>query len=356
MNIYDRFVDRERYGKYLAGFFVRDASLGFSEFRIAFLLVRTPEFKDDLGDGWDTRLITFNLEQPMPTRVFSMTGNNISHASIASSWSPDHQEYVAVDTMARVWAYKPKTYKGSEPPIPFRAGKLHPDAYGEYAAAIHKTVRVGTTVFAIGAPFRIFERIDNQQWREHTDIPIPADIGSPDREVYIEAIGNCDFKDLAGLSVDDMYAVGSAGVVWRRQAGQWRQLAFPSHLRLHTVAVAPDGTAYITDIRGSVWRGRDESWERIVHADMMLAYQDSAWFAGRLWCTNDSAGPFVLEDGAMVSAHRARVQPMPAQVARFAHRIDVSPDGKSLLVAGMQGAALYDGSTWTVLFDGEPEV
>ena len=210
-------------------------------------------------------------------------------------------------------------------------------------------------MFAIGGPWRIFERIANQEWKEHEESPIPVEIGSPDRDVYINAVGNCEFFDLAGLSTDDMYAVGSAGTVWRRMGGQWRQLAFPSNLRLHTVAVAPDGNAYITDIRGSVWQGQDEKWQRIVHADNMLAYQDSAWFAGRLWCTNDSAGPFVLEGKAMVPAHRAKTDPMPAEIACFAHRIDVAPDGKTMLVAGMQGAALYDGKTWTVLFDGEPD-
>jgi hypothetical protein len=57
----------------------------------------------------------------------------------------------------------------------------------------------------------------------------------------------------------------------------------------------------------------------------------------------------------MVPAYRAKKDPMPAQVARFAHRIDVSPDGQTMLVAGMYGAATYDGKTWTVLFDGEPD-
>lgn len=51
-------------------------------------------------------------------------------------------------------------------------------------------------------------------------------------------------------------------------------------------------------------------------------------------------------------AHRATQAPMPAQIATFAHRLDVSPDGTTFLVAGGLGAASYDGKEWIVLFDG----
>jgi hypothetical protein len=319
-------------------------------------LVEEQDPEDESGEHWQTRLVAVNLEQPMETRFYARGGDSLDHASISSAWEPSQTEYLAVDVSRRVWSYKPKTYKGAETPIPFpSAGKLNPDAYSEFDSAILKTVRVGTAVFALGGPFRIFERQPNQQWLEHKDIPIPPAIGSADREIALHAIGNSEFRDLAGISTNDMYAVGSEGTVWQRVKGNWRQVAFPTNVGLFTVAVAPDGTAYITDQRGSVWQGRDEHWERIVQADNMLYYQDSAWFAGRLWCTNDSAGPFVLEGKKMVPAHRAKKEPMPAQVARFAHRIDVSPDGQTMLVAGMYGAATYDGKTWTVLFDGEPE-
>ncbi|WP_269632145.1 hypothetical protein [Pelomonas sp. BJYL3] len=349
-------LDKERYQKFFDGYFVRDATFGFTHTRLGLLLVEESDPDEQADEHWQTKLVALNLDQPMESRVFSWKGNSLDFASISSAWEPSQTEYLAVDVGRRVWSYKPKTYKGSETPIPFpAAGKLKPDAYSEFDCAIMKTVRVGSTVFAVGGPFRVFERTANQQWIEHKDIPIPAAIGSADRETALHAIGNSGFEDLAGLSPDDMYAVGREGTIWQRTQGQWRQRAFPSNLDLFTVAVAPDGTAYITDRRCSVWKGQEERWERIVQADSTLPYQDSAWFAGRLWCTNDSAGPFVLEGKKMVPAHQAKKDPMPAQVACFAHRIDVSPDGKTMLVAGRYGAATYDGKTWTVLFDGMPD-
>jgi hypothetical protein len=348
--------DKDTWSKFAAGYFVRDCTIGFDEGRLGFLLYEELAPDADLGEGWQIRVLAVKLANPFEKRFYSMSANKLIRSpSLTSVWGGSNGEFVAVGSDRECYSYRPNSHKGIESAIKFQGGKLHPEAYGEFDSVTYKTVRVGSTVFAVGAPFRIFERIAGQQWREHKEIPIPVELGARDHDGYIHAISNCDFRDLGGLSPDDMYAVGSAGTVWRRKAGQWRQLAFPTNLRLHTVAVAPDGTAYITDIRGSVWQGQDEKWQRIVHVDNMLAYEDSAWFAGRLWCTNDSAGPFVLEGKEMVPAHRAKNAPMPAEIAQFAHRIDVSPDGKTMLVAGMHGAALYDGSTWTVLFNGEPD-
>lgn len=349
--------DKSAWKKYMDGFFVRDCTFGFEDGRLGFLIYEELEDDAELDEGWQMRLLAVKLSNPIDTRFFYITTNAIGVGGmIASAWHPRQQEFVVAGIGRQIYSYKPKEYKGREPDIPFpAAGKLKPDAYSEFDCAIMKTVRVGSTVFAVGGPFRVFERTANQQWIEHKDIPIPAAIGSADRETALHAIGNSGFEDLAGLSPDDMYAVGREGTIWQRTQGQWRQRAFPSNLDLFTVAVAPDGTAYITDRRCSVWKGQEERWERVVQADSTLPYQDSAWFAGRLWCTNDSAGPFVLEGKKMVPAHQAKKDPMPAQVACFAHRIDVSPDGKTMLVAGRYGAATYDGKTWTVLFDGMPD-
>lgn len=350
---------KDEYQKLIAHYFVRDGSLGPLGGGITLLLVEEVDTDRNMDEGWKSRVLTINLGKPREGqgRFFAASANKLSFASLACSLHSSGQpEAVVVDTTRLVWSQRSKEDKGYEEEIPFpSAGKLKPDAFSEFDSALLKTVRVGATVFAVGTPFRIFERQPGQQWLEHKDIPIPPTIGSADRETAMHAILNTKFHDLAGTSPSDMYAVGSEGTVWQRVKGAWRNVAIPTNVDLFTVAVAADGTAYITDRHCSVWMGRDDHWERVAEGHSSLGYQDSAWFAGRLWCTNDSAGPFVLEGKKMVPAHRAKKEPMPAQVARFAHRIDVSPDGQTMLVAGMQGAATYDGKTWTVLFDGEPD-
>jgi len=348
--------DRESWNRFMSGYFIRDCTIGFEDGRLGFLLFEELDDDAQMEDGFQIRLLAVKVANPMETRFFSMSANGLGVGSqLSSAWAPQESEFVAVGIGLEVYAYKPKSHKGREEDIPFEVRKLGPDAYSDFGAGVLKTARVGATVYALGGPFRVFERVGPQRWKEHADIPLPAEIGSSDRETALAAIGDSAFQDLAGLSEDDLYAVGSAGAVWRRKAGRWTQMPFPGNLRLHTVAVAPDGTTYITDIRGSVWKGRDQEWERIVQADNSLPYQDSVWFNGRLYCSNDSAGCFVLEDGVMVGAHQAKRETMPANTAVHAQRLDVSPDGKQLLIAGMYGATMYDGRNWNVLFDGEPD-
>ncbi|WP_147307154.1 hypothetical protein [Roseateles depolymerans] len=349
--------NQETWARFMDGYLVRDCTLGFEEGRLGFLLFEELGADDRMEDGFDIWLLAVKLDQPPESRFFSLPVNRLSVAGqLSSAWSPRDSEFVAVGATREVYAYKPKAYKGREEDgIPFDVRKLSEEAYEQFDCAIYKTVRVGPTVFALGTPFRVFEREGPQQWREHEGIPLPADLGSADEETWEAAIDECAFLDMAGLADNDLYAVGHAGAVWRYSRGVWRELPFPSDLSLHTVAVSPDGTAYITDIHGSVWKGRDDQWQRVVQSQHMQPYQDAAWFNGRLYCANDSAGCFVLENGDMVPAHRAQRDPMPVHTSVHAHRLDVSPNGRQMLVAGMHGASLYDGQAWTLLFSGTPE-
>ncbi|UXH80645.1 hypothetical protein [Roseateles amylovorans] len=355
MTVHPPLFDRPNWNRFMAGYMVRDCTIGFEDGRLGFLLFEELAPDAQMEDGFQIRLLAVKVGNPLETRFFSLSANALSvGANLSSAWSP-LGEFVAVGIGRHVYGYRPKSHKGREEDIPFEVRRLAPSAYSECGCAILKTVRVGMTVFAVGGPFRIFQRIGPQEWQEHSEIPIPAELGSSDRETALAAINASSFEDLAGLSEEDMYAVGSRGALWRRHQGRWGRARFPSTRDLHTVAVAPDGTAYVTDHRGCVWKGKDSEWTQLVEADLSLPYQDSVWFKGRLYCTNDLAGCFVLEEGRMVAAHRTAHDPMPVRCALHAHRLDVSPDGGRLLVAGMSGASLYDGRQWHLLFDGEPD-
>lgn len=326
------------------GFFVRDCTIGFEDGRIGFLLVENNEEKH-IDDGWDTRLVTIRLDAPLETNYFVRQGGNMSHPSISSAWVPRQTEFVMADTYRRVWSYKPKQYKGSEGEIPFDSGGH------DFDAVITKTVRVGSTVYAIGGPFRIFERLKEQKWKEIVGIPIPAAFKNKDRKKVIEAVGHSFFFDLAGTSEDDMYAVGDAGTVWHFGGKQWAQVAFPTTLRLVTVACGTNGEVYITDIRGNLWKGSGNKWKLVCSVPLSIPFADSAWFAGTLWCANDY-GMYVLEGSELVQAHMSKKHPVPTNVAYHSHRIDVSPDGTKMLVCGGDGAAMLDSKEWKILFSG----
>ncbi|NHZ38270.1 hypothetical protein F0185_32495 [Massilia sp. CCM 8692] len=146
-----------------------------------------------------------------------------------------------------------------------------------------------------------------------------------------------------------MYAVGGGGTVWHFNGVTWKNLPFPTSHRLLTVTCGGDGFVYITDICGSLWKGRNSTWQRISLRSQSLPFADAAWYMGTLWCANDY-GMLILEGNELVAIHQSRNHRAPADIAMVSHRIDVAPDGRKMLVCGAHGAAIHDGTCWKMLF------
>lgn len=350
--------DRETYKRFFHGYDIIDCTIGFEPGRLGFLLAEIKEGKAH-DDPYQLRLLAVKRTSPVETRFFWLSANALDlWSDLSSAWAPDHAEFVGVGVGRSVYAYKPKVYKGQEARIPFHRTPADSEEW-RYDSTARRTGRAGTTVFCVGWPYRVYERLGPGQWREHTDIPLPEGLDSTDKEVFEDAmeLDRHSFHDLAGRSAQDLYVVGSGGSVWRRQGEAWRKLAFPSDLALRTVAVAPNGTAYVTDENGRVWKGRDDEWRCATPVGKVSGgFKDSAWFADRLWCTGDRGGLYVLQGRRMVLAMDAREQPVPGEFASplVARRLDVSPDGRMLLIAGGVWAAQFDGDQWSWLIDGMP--
>ncbi|NHZ60724.1 hypothetical protein [Massilia genomosp. 1] len=193
------------------GFMVYDCTIGFADGRIGLLLV---EMSDERDGGWRTRLVSVRMEAPMKERFFVLETEDLSFASLASAWAPSHEEFVVVDIARNVWAYKPTSYRDFEDRIAFDGRGYGYAAAGKVGSAISKLVWVHGKLYAVGSPLRIFERLPRQTWKEHTGIPIPAELKSEDQQAITEAIGNSGLNDLSGFSDNDLYAVGDAGAVW----------------------------------------------------------------------------------------------------------------------------------------------
>ena len=341
-------ISKALWEEFFQGYLIRDCTYGFDDGRMGFYLVRDTD-SHHLDDGWTTRFVAVNMAQPVDKRFFAMETDELSFAKISSAWSPSQTEFVILDSGRAVISYKPTSYDDGEEPIPFDGRGYGYSDLGEVGCAIYNLVRVNRTLYALGGPLRIFERQPGQRWREHIGIPIPAQLKSSNDDEITEALGDCMLLDMAGFSEAEMYAVGGGGAVWHFDGCAWSRLAFPTHARLHTVACGADGLVYITDIHGSLYRGRHAHWECLVRMDQSLPFTDSAWFAGRYWCANDY-GMYVLEGNDLVPAHTAKNNPVPQRVAPYCHRIDVSPDGTRMLVCGESGAALCEDGRWNILF------
>jgi hypothetical protein len=328
--------DKDAWLQFGQDFWVYDGAFGFEDGRYGFVLFANEKEEDDELIT-NVRFLFIIENKPLESRFFRLDSGNFGFTTISASWPPSETEFVAVDD-STVLSYKPKIYKGIEDGIDRTLSNT------TLVSSITKTVRVSSSIYAVGGPVRVYKRLGQNCWINLSEsIPIPPSFKSG------SVVGH-DFYDLAGFSESDMYAVGGKGNVWHFDGKLWKQIVFPTNIELDTVVCAKDGNVYITDVRCSVWVGHDATWRKICESDVPLRFFDSAWFANRLWCANDY-GIWVLENNKLISAQEAKENPMPENVLGLCNRIDVSPDGKKMLVCGPDGAAVYDGQSWSVLFD-----
>jgi hypothetical protein len=125
---------------------------------------------------------------------------------------------------------------------------------------------------------------------------------------------------------------------------KWQQFAFPSNEWLFNVCCAGDGSVYIGGNMGSLYVGRENAWTKLHDSSQSVPWKDIAWFGGKLWCGSDY-GLWELKGKKLIRAE------VPAEVQLSSGALDVSPDGQQLLTAGPNGASIFDGKTWQVLFN-----
>lgn len=339
--------DKKTWMEFGHGFRVYDGTFGCESGRYGFVMFENKDEDDDPDIVIkNVRFLFIKENNPMEKRFFRIDSRNFEFTTISASWPPSETEFVAVDT-GTVFSYKPRFYNGI---IEDRLNRTIPntisdDYPGGLVSIITKTVRVSNSIYAVGGPLKVYKRLGQNSWIDHSEsIPIPPSFkpGS--------TVGH-DFYDLAGFSESDMYAVGAGGYVWHFDGKLWRQIGLPTNIELNTVVCAENGKVYITDVTCSVWEGRDYTWRMISENNKSLNFFDSAWFAGRLWCANDY-GMWALVEDEFVPAQNLRENPMPLSVRDgLCGRIDISPDGKKMLTCGSDGAAVFDGQSWQTLFD-----
>jgi hypothetical protein len=187
-------------------------------------------------------------------------------------------------------------------------------------------------VYVAGSRRRVCYREGSNKW-----VSISANLPDPEKGTAKHA----GFDAISGFSREDIYGVGGKGDAWRYDGKKWHRCALPTNMYLESVCCAGDDYVYIGLQSGGVMRGRKDEWE-IVHEDTMtLPFEDMVWFDGRVWCTSDY-GIWTVENG------KFKEPDLPPEVKACSGNLSVA-DGV-MLVAGMYGAAVYDGKKWDRLF------
>ncbi|MFH6995479.1 hypothetical protein [Flavobacterium sp. FlaQc-48] len=329
--IFDETTKKE----FLDGYFVYDGCFGFEEDRYGFLLLENDKNKHQYRDPLpETQFLFIKTSRSIDERFYAMNTKQFDFSTISAGTAPGKEDFVSVDTGGFVFSWDNEF----ENKIPNNI----PDC--NFISSIAKVVRVNGYIYALGSGWRIYKREGHVKWSDNLNsLPVPKD--------FIDDTASTDyfFRDMAGFSESDLYAVGDAGSVFHFDGKKWDQLAFPTNIRLTTVTCAGNGQAYISDKNCAVWVGRGAKWKKLTDGDMSLYFFDSAWFDGQMWFANDY-GIWVLENDQLVLAKDSKHKPIPEDVAVLCGRIDISPDNKRMLICGQRGAAVYDGERWETLF------
>lgn len=288
-----------------------------------------------------TRFLMVYGDEPVEDRFYYSDFDDFGFTSIAFHNNPSW-EFIAVDTGATVYSHNTdqddsEHMINTDWPVKNKKGEVR-------GAAIQNVVRVNGQIYALGTERRIYRRKGIGSW-----VDIALEGGGPEfPKARLEkgSLFDYGFNDMSAFGKDDIYTVGGVGDIWHFNGKKWQQVHFPANELLNTVCCAGDGNVYITGNNGSLWAGREDKWKRLAKGELSLAFKDSAWFAGRLYCGNDY-GLWVLKDGKLKSLQ----DEVDSVVATSCGRIDISPDGLLMLTAGQHGATLFDGKKWEVLFN-----
>lgn len=340
----DQLFDEEYYKKYFHGYTIFDCAIHTKDIWF-FLLVEEKEDRDVLPI---TRFVTVGSHLPIQNRFAGWETGEFTFASVACAYDEKKdppREFLGVDFTGKVYSAT-RQRKGQEDSIQDVTDMT--TAPGQLSV-IQKVVTVAGQLYALGDCRKIYRRIGMDQWAELAEegkgVPMPADAAQGKEYTFLD-IGFCD---MSGFSPNDMYAVGGSGDVWHFNGTKWVQCHFPTNELLKTVCCAGDGYVYITESHGSVWRGREDRWQKIAKADIASGYGpvDAVWFNNRLYL-GAQEGIWVLDEKNNLVMLNEIEEGAPNMTN--SGRLDVSPDGKFMLTAGPHGACIHDGEKWTRLF------
>ena len=208
---------------------------------------------------------------------------------------------------------------------------IHPDGWPLTA----RIKCINGYAYSVGCQRKIYKRVDIGKWVRFADLP------GGTQNVKDPGFGvDVGFEDMDAFSETDMYAVGGRGDVWHFDGEKWTQMGFPSNVALGTVTCAGDGCVYISGEGGSLWRGRESSWEMIYKGSSPILWNDVLWFEDKLWLASDYQ--FRILEGKKLApvTHEGKTVPI------YGH-MDAR-DGL-LVVAAPEVVMAYDGKEWRTL-------
>lgn len=317
-------IAKSEYAEYFDGYQIYDCAVRSRE-AFSFSLVESE------ADPSEPRkaLVNFFPFDPPGDRLGANMFTGFSAPLLAASNSPKGQALiVARDCTVGVLG---SGDHGMESAIP------HGDPTKPMYTSVEALATIDGYVYAAGPWRAVARRTGPGKWESLADrksLPVPKRNSSGSNDEGFNAID--------GFNARDIYAGGGHGDLWRYDGVRWQQCAIPTNMIIENLCCAGDGKVYVGMQGGSVLKGRENTWKLIHKGTMTIPFKDIVWYGGRIWCTSDY-GIWTIDNDKLDDA------PLPPAIRSCAGNLSAA-DGVMLL-AGMYGAAVFDGKQWEVIID-----
>lgn len=196
------------------------------------------------------------------------TKNWLTHA-IAIAKKP-LQQMIVVSEFGQVVATGSKDVHEEE----VRDGEISTEGRGP----LRRAANIGNSVYVCGMNRQVYKRVDANKW-----VCIDKSMRPADKE------GVVGFEAIAGLSEDDIYAVGWEGEIWHYDGAKWQKEKSPTKLILTGVAVADGGIVYACGQMGTIIKKENGEWKIVAKKENPQDdLWDIKWFRGKLYISSMS--------------------------------------------------------------------
>lgn len=171
------------------------------------------------------------------------------------------------------------------------SGDVHDEQVrrGKKAAArgpMRRARRIGDDIFVAGMDRQVHRRIARSEW---------VDVGPKRKSKDVTG-----FEAVDGFGVEEIYAAGWGGEIWRYDGHAWEPIPPLTPHVLVDVCCAGDGSVYACGRRGTLVRGHGDAFELVRLDGFDEDVWSLAWHGERLWLA--TRGGLFTFDGTKIEA------------------------------------------------------
>lgn len=185
---------------------------------------------------------------------------------------------------------------------------------------------VGSNAYAVGMRRQAYQRNPDGTWHAiHGDMLAP-----PNSDTVF------GFEAVVGISVNELYAAGWEGEIWRFDGARWFRVPSPTNLIITDLTTSRDGQVYACGQAGLLLAGRADDWnvlESGTKEDLwsITSFKDRIFVAG-------FRDVFELKDG--------KLEPIAEAAALTNSFYSLSSGSDALWSVGPKSVLVFDGQTW----------